>query len=77
MQERKSFGKPINAYGQIQRHIADSYADYRAGAAYTYMTANNMRDLSNAGNRIDSDGVKLFCSVMSTAVANRAMQVCH
>jgi len=73
--ERKSFGKPINAYGQIQRHIADSYADYRAGAAYTYMTANNMRDLSNAGNRIDSDGVKLFCSVMSTAVANRAMQV--
>ena len=28
-----------------------------------------------AGGRIDSDGVKLYCSVMSTTVANRAMQV--
>lgn len=28
-----------------------------------------------AGNRIDSDGVKLYCSVMATTVANRAIQV--
>jgi len=73
--ERKSFGKPINNYGQIQRHIADSYADYRAAASYTYLTAHNMSDLGAAGNRIDSDGVKLHCSVMGTNVANRAMQV--
>jgi len=73
--DRKAFGKPIGQYGQIQRHIADSYAEYRAGAAYTYMTAAAMNDLSGAGNRIDSDGVKLFCSVMGTSVANRAMQV--
>lgn len=73
--ERKAFGKSIDTYGQIQRHIADSYAEYRAGAAYTYATAARMNDLSNAGNRIDSDGVKLYCSVMGTNIANRAMQV--
>ena len=31
-------------------------------------------DLSSAGNRIDSDGVKLYCSVRATNVANRAIQ---
>merc|ERR1740130_1835138 len=36
------------------------------------MTAANMNDLGKAGNRIDSDGVKLYCSVMGTNVANRA-----
>jgi len=73
--DRHSFGKPLNSFGQIQKHIGDSYAEYRAGAAYTYMTAANMNDLGKAGNRIDSDGVKLYCSVMGTNVANRAMQV--
>lgn len=39
-----------------------------------YNTARSL-DLSKAGSRIDSDGVKLYCSVMGTTVANRAMQV--
>ena len=72
--ERVAFGQPINRYGQIQRHIADSYAEYAAGRAYVYNTARNL-NLAKAGNRIDSDGVKLYCSVMGTTVANRAMQV--
>ena len=72
--ERVAFGQPINRYGQIQRHIADSYAEYAAGRAYVYNTARSL-DLSKAGSRIDSDGVKLYCSVMGTTVANRAMQV--
>lgn len=72
--ERVAFGQSINRYGQIQRHIADSYAEYAAGRAYVYNTARNL-NLSKAGNRIDSDGVKLYCSVMGTTVANRAMQV--
>lgn len=29
--ERKAFGKPINEFGQIQKQIADSYAEYMAG----------------------------------------------
>lgn len=73
-QERKSFGEPINRFGQIQKHIADSYAEYMAGKTYTYNVANNLA-LDATGGRVDSDGVKLYCSVMGTTVANRAMQV--
>jgi len=72
--DRKAFGKPINAFGQIQRHIADSYAEYMAGRAYVYATAARL-DLGSAGNRVDSDGVKLYCSTMAKNVADRAIQV--
>lgn len=71
--ERVAFGQPINRYGQIQKHIADSYAEYAAGRAYVYNVAQGL-DLRKAGNRVDSDGVKLYCSVMATTVANRAIQ---
>jgi len=40
-QERTSFGKPLNNFGQIQRLIAESYASFMAGRAYTYNTALN------------------------------------
>ena len=72
--ERKSFGESINRFGQIQRHIAESYAEYMAGRAYTYEVAGRL-DLSKPGNRIDSDGIKLFCSTMGKNVADRAIQV--
>jgi isovaleryl-CoA dehydrogenase len=72
--ERKAFGKPINEFGQIQRHVAESYAAYMAGRAYVYHCAAGL-DLARAGNRIDSDGVKLFCATMAKEVADRAVQV--
>ena len=72
--EREAFGKPINRFGQIQRHIAESYAEFMAGRSYVYDVASNL-DLGSAGNRIDSDGVKLFCSTMAKNVADRAIQV--
>lgn len=72
--ERKAFGKSLNEFGQMQKHIADSYAEYAAGKAYVYNVARAM-DLRVAGNRIDSDGTKLFCSTMAKNVADRAMQV--
>lgn len=72
--ERESFGQPINRYGQIQRHIAESYAEYMAGRSYVYDVASEL-ELDKAGNRIDSDGVKLFCSTMAKDVADRAIQV--
>jgi isovaleryl-CoA dehydrogenase len=72
--ERRSFGRPIRAFGQIQRYIADSYASYMAGRCYLYETARHL-DLSKGGNRIDSDGVKLFCSTMAKQVADNAIQV--
>jgi isovaleryl-CoA dehydrogenase len=73
-QERQAFGRPIAEYGQIQRHIGESYAQYRAARAYVYETARCLR-LDAHGNRLDSDGVKLVASTMGKTVADNAMQV--
>jgi isovaleryl-CoA dehydrogenase len=72
--DRKAFGEPINRFGQIQRHIAESYTEYMAGRSYVYQVANSL-DLAAGGNRVDSDAVKLYCSTMSKNVADRAIQV--
>ena len=72
--DRKSFGESLNRFGQIQRHIAESYAEDMAGRAYTYLIASQM-DLAKPGQRLDTDGVKLFCSTMGKNVADRAIQV--
>ena len=73
-QERTSFGKPLNSFGQIQKYIADSYAEYMAAKTYVYNTARLMK-LDHEGNRLDSDGVKLVATTMAKNVADRAMQV--
>jgi len=72
--ERQSFGRPIRDYGQIQRHIAESYAEFMAGRTYVYQTAAQLAG-GVGKNRIDSDGVKLYCSTMAKNVADRAIQV--
>jgi isovaleryl-CoA dehydrogenase len=72
--ERNSFGKPLNAYGQIQKYISESYAEYKAAQAYVYDTARKL-DLNKEGNRLDSDGSKLVATTMSKEVADRAIQV--
>ncbi|MBX7143619.1 MAG: acyl-CoA dehydrogenase family protein [Oligoflexia bacterium] len=73
-QERKAFGKTLNAFGQIQRYIGDSYAEFQACRAYVYHTAMNMK-LESSGNRLDSDGVKLAATPMAKTIADRAIQV--
>lgn len=72
--ERHAFGQPIREFGQIQSHIATSYASWMAGRSYVYDTAAHL-SLESGGHRIDSDGVKLFCSTMGKEVADRAIQV--
>lgn len=72
--DRRSFGEPLNRFGQIQRHIAESYAEYMAARSYTYHVAGQM-DLAAPGMRLDTDGVKLFASTMGKNVADRAIQV--
>ncbi|MDP6703705.1 MAG: acyl-CoA dehydrogenase family protein [Candidatus Thalassarchaeaceae archaeon] len=72
--EREAFGKQIRDFGQIQRHIGESWAEYRAMRAYVYDTARQI-DLSEAGNRLDSDGVKLFATTNAKNIADRAIQV--
>lgn len=72
--EREAFGRPLHSYGQIQAQIADSYADYMAGRSYVYHVASRL-SLDSHGNRVDSDGVKLYCARMAKSVADRAIQV--
>ncbi|KAI2490882.1 Acyl-CoA dehydrogenase [Fragilaria crotonensis] len=72
--DRTAFGSDLYKFGQIQRHIAESYAEYMAGRCYVYGLSNSL-DLETHGNGLDADGVKLFCAPMSKNVADRAIQV--
>ncbi|KUF99541.1 Sedoheptulokinase [Phytophthora nicotianae] len=59
--EREAFGRPLNNFGQIQKNIASR-------------TRNTWLDLDSVGNRVDTDGVKLYCGDMAKRVADRAIQ---
>lgn len=72
-QERQAFGKKINEYGQIQKMIAESYAEYMAGRSYIYQVANNL-DLDAYGQGLDGDGTKLFMAGTAKRIADRAIQ---
>mmetsp|Transcript_11164 Transcript_11164/g.24387 ORF Transcript_11164/g.24387 Transcript_11164/m.24387 type:complete len:386 (-) Transcript_11164:85-1242(-) len=41
-QQRKAFGKAIGEFGQIQKMISESYAEFMAGRAYTYSVAGKL-----------------------------------
>lgn len=72
--EREAFGQRLSYFGQVQKYIADSYAEYMASKTYVYNTARVM-DLDKSGQRLDSDGAKLVATTMAKNVADRAMQV--
>lgn len=72
--EREAFGQPLSKFGQIQKYIGDSYAEYMSARTYVYDTARRMK-LGESGQRLDSDGVKLVASTMGKNVADRAIQV--
>jgi len=72
--ERKTFGVPIREHGQVQRYIAESFAEYRAARTFVYDTARRM-DLSAVGQRVDADAAKLFASQMAKRAADAAIQV--
>ena len=72
---RTAFGaRNLFEFGQIQRLVAESYAEFMAGRSYVYAVANAL-DLNSYGNGLDADGTKLFCANMSKQVADRAIQV--
>lgn len=72
--EREAFGRPIRNFGQIQRYIGQSFAEWRAMEAYLYNVARQM-DLEKSGQRLDSDGIKLVSTTLAKEIADRAMQV--
>jgi isovaleryl-CoA dehydrogenase len=72
--DRKSFGVPIREHGQIQRYIAETFAEYRAARTFVYDTARRM-SLTSTGQRLDADATKLFGSPVAKRAADAAMQV--
>jgi isovaleryl-CoA dehydrogenase len=72
--ERKSFGVPIREHGQIQRYIAESFAEYRAARCLVYDTGRRI-DLKATGQRHDADAAKLFASQAAKRAADAAIQV--
>ena len=72
--ERVSFGVPIREHGQIQRYIAETFAEYRAARTFVYDTARRM-SLSCTGQRLDADATKLFSAQVAKRAADAAMQV--
>lgn len=72
--ERIAFGKPLIKFGQIQKHVAESYAKYQACRSYVYNIAYH-HDLTGAHNRIDSDAAKLIVATMAKEIADSAIQV--
>jgi len=72
--ERKAFGVPLRELGQIQRHIAESFAELKAARCLVYDVARRL-DLASYGNRVDADAAKLFAARVGKEIADRAIQV--
>lgn len=71
--ERKSFGQPILSFGQIQRYVAESFAETEAAKCLTYAVSRSVAP--GVQNRIGSDAAKLFAAPVSKRVADNAIQV--
>jgi isovaleryl-CoA dehydrogenase len=72
--QRKTFGRPIREHGQIQRYLAESFAEWRAARIFVYDTARRIR-LGATGQRLDADAAKLFAAQVGKRVADAAIQV--
>jgi len=72
--ERRSFGAPLREHGQIQRYVAETFAEYRAARTFVYDTARRI-DLQATGQRVDADAAKLFAAQAGKRAADAAIQV--
>ncbi len=72
--QRKAFDQTLNQFGQIQRHIAESYAEFMVGRCFVYDVAAKLK-LGKPGHRMETDAAKLYTTTMAKNVADRAIQV--
>jgi isovaleryl-CoA dehydrogenase len=72
--QRESFGVPLREHGQIQRYVAESYAEYRAARTLVFDVARRF-DLSATGQRVEADAAKLFAAQAGKRAADAAIQV--
>lgn len=71
--DREAFGRPIAEFGQIQKYIAESYAETEAARSLVYREAAKVGPESR--NRLGTDAAKLFAAPVAKRVADAAMQV--
>ncbi|MAI80053.1 MAG: isovaleryl-CoA dehydrogenase [Deltaproteobacteria bacterium] len=72
--QRESFGRPLQDFGQIQRYIAETFAEYRAARSFVYDTARR-HSFTHGGQRVDADATKLLASQVAKRAADAAIQV--
>lgn len=72
--QRQAFGKPIRYFGQIQKYLAQSYAELNACRSYVYLTALQTQ-FGKIQQRLNSDSSKLLASQIGKNIADRAIQV--
>ncbi len=71
--EREAFGQSLADFGQIQRHVGESYAKTEAMRALVYNVAGSVSP--GQRNRLGTDAVKLFAATAAKEVADAAVQV--
>jgi len=71
--DRHSFGKALIEHGQIQQHIAESYAEYQAARNTVYLVASQINPDSR--RRAFASAAKLFATPVAERIARRAIQV--
>ena len=73
IRERKAFGQPLSRFGQIQRLLAESYAQAHAARALVYDVAHRVSPDSRES--LGAAACKLAATGMAETVARNAVQV--
>lgn len=73
IRHREAFGKKLSEFGQMQRLIAESYADCSAARALVYEVASKIHPSSR--NSLGAASAKLVATRMAETVSRNAIQV--
>jgi isovaleryl-CoA dehydrogenase len=73
VRHREAFGKKLMEFGQIQRLVAESYADYQAARALVYQVASQISPEER--NSLGAASAKLVATQMAERVSRNAIQV--
>lgn len=73
IRHREAFGKKLVEFGQIQRLLAESYADYQAARALVYDVASKIHPENR--NSLGAASAKLVATQMAERVSRNAIQV--
>lgn len=72
VRHREAFGKKLMEFGQIQRLVAESYADYQAARALVYQVASELGP--DVRNSLGAASAKLVATQMAERVSRNAIQ---